>query len=59
MLINIYEIVVGDIMHLEAGDVLPVDGVLLDGYISAATSLPRLEKATPSTRESVRSTNCG
>jgi P-type Ca2+ transporter type 2C len=32
MLINIYDIVVGDIMHLEAGDVIPVDGVLLDGY---------------------------
>ena len=32
MLVNIYEVVVGDIMHLEAGDVLTVDGVLLDGY---------------------------
>jgi hypothetical protein len=32
MLVNIYEVVVGDIMHLEAGDVVPVDGVLLDGY---------------------------
>jgi P-type Ca2+ transporter type 2C len=32
MLINVYEAVVGDIMHLEVGDVVPVDGVLLDGY---------------------------
>jgi len=32
LLVNIYEIVVGDIMHMEAGDVVNVDGVLLDGY---------------------------
>jgi len=31
-MVNIYEVVVGDIMHLEAGDVVTVDGVLLDGY---------------------------
>ena len=32
ILVNVYDLVVGDIMHLEAGDVVPVDGVLLDGY---------------------------
>ena len=32
ILVNVYDLVVGDIMHLEAGDVIPVDGVLLDGY---------------------------
>ena len=32
MLINIHDIVVGDIMRIEAGDVVTVDGVLLDGY---------------------------
>lgn len=31
-MVNIYEVVVGDIMHLEAGDVVTVDGVILDGY---------------------------
>ena len=31
-LVNVYDLVVGDIMLLEAGDVVPVDGVLLDGY---------------------------
>lgn len=29
---NIYDIVVGDILHLEPGDSIPVDGVLLEGY---------------------------
>ena len=32
ILVNVYDLVVGDIVHLEAGDVIPVDGVLLDGY---------------------------
>lgn len=27
-----YDVVVGDIMHIEAGDVVSTDGVLLDGY---------------------------
>ena len=31
-LVSIYDIVVGDLIHLEAGDVIPVDGVLVDGY---------------------------
>ena len=31
-LISIYEIVVGDILLLEPGDLVPVDGVLPDGH---------------------------
>jgi len=30
--VNIHDLVVGDIMHIEAGDVIPVDAVLVDGY---------------------------
>jgi Ca2+-transporting ATPase len=30
--ISIYDIVVGDIVHLEVGDIISVDGVLIDGY---------------------------
>ena len=29
---NIYDIVVGDILHLEPGDLIPVDGVLPEGH---------------------------
>jgi P-type Ca2+ transporter type 2C len=31
-LISIYDVVVGDIMHLEAGDIVSTDGVLVNGY---------------------------
>jgi Ca2+-transporting ATPase len=31
-LVNVHEVVVGDVMLLEAGDVIPVDGLLIDGY---------------------------
>ena len=31
-MISIYDVVVGDIMHLEVGDIISVDGVLIDGY---------------------------
>jgi len=31
-LISIYDVVVGDIMLLEAGDIVSTDGVLLGGY---------------------------
>ena len=29
---SIYDVVVGDILHLEPGDLIPVDGVLPEGY---------------------------
>lgn len=29
--IDVKELVVGDILHVEIGDVLPVDGILVDG----------------------------
>ena len=29
---NIHDVVVGDLMHIEAGDVIPVDAVLVAGY---------------------------
>jgi Ca2+-transporting ATPase len=31
-LLNVYEIVVGDVLHLEPGDLIPVDGVLPEGH---------------------------
>src|SRR5699024_1850363 len=30
--ISIHEIVVGDLVHLETGDVIPVDGILIHGF---------------------------
>jgi P-type Ca2+ transporter type 2C len=32
VLVNIYDIVVGDVLHLEPGDLIPVDGVLPEGH---------------------------
>ena len=31
-LLNVHELVVGDILHLEPGDLIPVDGVLTSGH---------------------------
>jgi Ca2+-transporting ATPase len=30
--ISVYDILVGDVMHLEPGDLIPVDGVFIDGH---------------------------
>lgn len=30
--ISVYDILVGDVVHLEPGDLVPVDGVLIDGF---------------------------
>ncbi|KAK4229448.1 putative classe IIB calcium-transporting ATPase [Podospora fimiseda] len=30
--ISVYDILVGDVVHLEPGDLIPVDGVLIDGF---------------------------
>ncbi|KAF4956142.1 hypothetical protein FSARC_11672 [Fusarium sarcochroum] len=32
MLVNVAEIVVGDVLYLEPGDLIPVDGVFIDGH---------------------------
>jgi Ca2+-transporting ATPase len=31
-MINVHEILVGDVLHLEPGDLIPVDGILIDGH---------------------------
>lgn len=32
MEISVFDILVGDVLHLEPGDLIPVDGVLIEGY---------------------------
>lgn len=32
MLVNVVEVVVGDVLYLEPGDLVPVDGVFIDGH---------------------------
>ena len=32
MLINVADVVVGDVMYLEPGDLIPVDGIFIDGH---------------------------
>lgn len=31
-MINVHEILVGDVLHLEPGDLVPVDGIFIDGH---------------------------
>jgi Ca2+-transporting ATPase len=31
-MINVHDILVGDVLHLEPGDVVPVDGIFIDGH---------------------------
>lgn len=31
-MISVYDIMVGDVLHLEAGDLIPVDGIFIQGY---------------------------
>ncbi|KAI9827542.1 MAG: hypothetical protein M1832_004892 [Thelocarpon impressellum] len=50
--ISIYDVLVGDVMHLEPGDLVPVDGVFIDGFgvkadESSATGESDLIKKTP------------
>lgn len=50
--ISIYEVLVGDVLQLEQGDMVPVDGVLIDGYNlkcdeSSATGESDLVKKRP------------
>jgi Ca2+-transporting ATPase len=30
--VSVFSVLVGDVMHLEPGDLVPVDGVFIDGY---------------------------
>ena len=30
--LSVYDILVGDVLHLEPGDMIPVDGILIEGY---------------------------
>ena len=32
MEISVYDVLVGDVMHLEPGDMIPVDGILIEGH---------------------------
>ncbi|KAI1129012.1 calcium-translocating P-type ATPase [Nemania abortiva] len=51
-IINVREILVGDVLHLEPGDLVPVDGILIDGHDlkfdeSSATGESDAIKKTP------------
>ncbi|SPN97131.1 probable NCA-3 calcium P-type ATPase NCA-3 (Ca2+-transporting ATPase) [Cephalotrichum gorgonifer] len=50
--ISVFDILVGDVMHLETGDVIPVDGIFIDGHgikcdESSATGESDLLKKVP------------
>jgi P-type Ca2+ transporter type 2C len=50
--LSIFDIMVGDVMHLETGDVIPVDGIFIDGHgvkcdESSATGESDLLKKVP------------
>ncbi|KAJ5975946.1 ATPase P-type K/Mg/Cd/Cu/Zn/Na/Ca/Na/H-transporter [Penicillium waksmanii] len=50
--ISIHDILVGDVMYMEAGDLIPVDGILIDGHgikcdESSATGESDLLRKTP------------
>jgi P-type Ca2+ transporter type 2C len=52
MQISVYDILAGDVMHLEPGDMVPVDGIFIDGSgvkcdESSATGESDLMKKTP------------
>lgn len=32
VLISVYDVLVGDVLHLESGDAVPADGILIDGH---------------------------
>ncbi|KAJ8130128.1 hypothetical protein O1611_g3503 [Lasiodiplodia mahajangana] len=51
-IINVHDILVGDVLHLEPGDLVPVDGILIDGHDlkfdeSSATGESDAIKKTP------------
>lgn len=51
--LSVYDVLVGDVMHLEPGDLIPVDGIFIDGHDvkcdeSSATGESDIIKKTPS-----------
>jgi P-type Ca2+ transporter type 2C len=53
--ISVYDVLVGDVMHLEPGDLIPVDGIYIDGHNlkcdeSSATGESDIIKKTPATQ---------
>ncbi|KAJ4315278.1 plasma membrane calcium [Neodidymelliopsis sp. IMI 364377] len=53
IMISVYDVLVGDIIHLEPGDVIPVDGIFIDGHDvkcdeSSATGESDAIRKTPS-----------
>ncbi|CEJ88560.1 hypothetical protein VHEMI04753 [[Torrubiella] hemipterigena] len=61
--VSVYEVMVGDIMHIEAGEVIPADGVLVKGsglYIdesSVSGEAGMVQKTIPSDHDSAHATN--
>ena len=56
--ISIHEIVVGDLVHLETGDVIPADGILIHGFSvqcdeSSATGESDLIEKTPALKTNI------
>lgn len=50
--LSVYDVLVGDVMHLEPGDVIPVDGIFIDGHNvkcdeSSATGESDILRKTP------------
>lgn len=62
-MISVYDIVVGDVLHLEPGDVISADGIFIDGHNvrcdeSSATGESDQMKKTPA-HEALRLLNKG
>ena len=52
--ISVYDVLVGDVMHLEPGDLIPVDGIFIEGHNvrcdeSSATGESDIIRKTPAT----------
>lgn len=50
--ISVFDVIVGDVLHLETGDIVPVDGIFIDGHAvkcdeSSATGESDLMRKTP------------
>lgn len=61
--ISIHDIVVGDLVHLETGDVIPVDGILIYGFSvqcdeSSTTGESELIEKTPAPKTNIDDSSC-